>query len=355
MEEPRFKLISFDKIKRKQTAAYLIKGLIPRTGFVVIWGPPKCGKSFWTFDAVLHVALGREYRGRRVMVGKVVYLALEGQDGFGDRADAFRLRHLEDGPGNVPGFFLIKERTDLVRDHVELIRCIRSQCDGAPSAVVIDTMNRSLVGSESKDEDMAAYIKAADAIREAFDCAVIVIHHCGRDETRPRGHTSLTGAADVQISVKRDRDGNVIAEVEYAKDMPEGAVIASRLELVELGLDQDGDPLTSCVLVPAEVDQKPAAKKAGETKVIRIFRDAFTEALDSHGETIQVRGDQVRAVDTQHLREEFGRRYATGEIDQKKCTATANKAFRRTLNNLPSQFVTEVRDDRELIWRVGPR
>jgi hypothetical protein len=28
-------------------------------------------------------------------------------------------------------------------------------------------------------------------IRNAFGCAVIVVHHCGIDATRPRGHTSL--------------------------------------------------------------------------------------------------------------------------------------------------------------------
>ena len=96
-QRPRFNLIRFDQIRRKQTAAYLIKGLIPRSGLIVIWGPPKCGKSFLTFDAMLHVALGWEYRGRRVAPGNVIYLALEGQDGFGDRADAFRLSRLKGG------------------------------------------------------------------------------------------------------------------------------------------------------------------------------------------------------------------------------------------------------------------
>ena len=78
--------------------------------------------------------------------------------------------------------------------------------DDAPVAVVLDTLNRSLPGSESSDQDMAAYIKAADAVREAFNCAVIVVHHCGIDTSRPRGHTSLTGAVDAQLAVKRDAE-----------------------------------------------------------------------------------------------------------------------------------------------------
>ena len=67
------------------TANYTVKGVLPRVGLAVVWGPPKCGKSFWTFDLVMHVATGRPYRGRRVRQGVVVYLALEGGSGFANR------------------------------------------------------------------------------------------------------------------------------------------------------------------------------------------------------------------------------------------------------------------------------
>jgi hypothetical protein len=335
----------------------LVKGIIPKAGLVVIWGPPKCGKSYLIFTIALHVALGWEYRSRRVQQGMVVYLALEGQDGFGARAAAFRSRFL-DGAGDVPDFFLIRERTDLIRDHGELIKCIATQCEGAPAAVVIDTLNRSIVGSESDDKDMSAYVRAADAIRERFNCAVIIVHHCGVDGSRPRGHTSLTGAADIQISVKRDAARNIIATVEYAKDGPEGAVIASKLEQVTVGTDEDGDAVTACVVMPVEAGAATAAVKTPsvrkETKVVRTFRDAFTEALDSSGEAIQVRGDgpELRAVDVQKVRAEFERRYATGEADPKKRAEASRKAFKRTMAELPPQFATETRDSRELIWML---
>ena len=67
---------------------YLVKGIIPRDGITVVWGPPKCGKSFWTFDLVMHIVLGRAYRGHRVQQGAVVYLALEGGHGFRARVEA---------------------------------------------------------------------------------------------------------------------------------------------------------------------------------------------------------------------------------------------------------------------------
>ena len=99
---------------------------------------------------------------------------------------------------------------------------------------------------------MGDYIKAADAIREEFHCAVIVIHHCGQDGSHPRGHTSFPGAVDAQIAVRRDANGQIIATVEYMKDGEVGTTIYSTLRQVGLGQDENGDPIRSCVVEPAD-------------------------------------------------------------------------------------------------------
>jgi hypothetical protein len=248
---PRFKLTPFERLQPSTAPAYLIKGLFPRAGLAVVWGPPKCGKSFWVTDAMLHVALGWLYRGRKVTQGGVVYCAFEGAEGYGKRAEGFRQRRLAEDAAPVP-FYLVAARMGFVKDHSDLISSIKDQI-AYPYVVVLDTLNRSLDGSESDDKDMGAYIKAADAIREAFGCLVVIVHHCGVDGTRPRGHTSLTGAVDAQIAVKRDAAGNVVAEVEWMKDGPEGDVIVSKLDAVEVGIDDDGEPITSCVVEPVDI------------------------------------------------------------------------------------------------------
>ena len=89
-------------------------------------------------------------------------------------------------------------------------------------------------------------------IRAAFGCLVVIVHHCGIAGSRPRGHTSLSGADDAQIAIERNEDGSITATVEHMKDGRAGAAMASRLERVELGTDDDGDPITSCVVVPAD-------------------------------------------------------------------------------------------------------
>jgi AAA domain len=259
----RFALTRFADIKPLDSDEdYIVKGLLPRSGLAVVWGPPKCGKSFWTFDLLMHVALDWNYRGLRVRQGPVVYVCLEGARGFRKRVEAFRRGWFKDGAETpAPPFFLTTAPLSLVRDHKDLIDDIRRQVGNEiPVIVCIDTLNRSLEGSESKDEDMAAYIKAADAIRDAFDCLVVIVHHCGHNGERPRGHSALIGAADVQIAVRKDGE-NIIAELELAKDMEVGFQFVSLLERIEMGRDSDCDPVSSLIVRPADA---PVATKKTE-------------------------------------------------------------------------------------------
>jgi hypothetical protein len=280
--ELRFKLTRFKDIELKTDRAYLIKGIIPREGLVVVWGPPKCGKSFWVYDVIMHIALSWDYRGRRVQQGNVVYVACEGERGLGARTAAFRQQKLGEDRDADPPFFLLTTRLDLVADADALISDIRDQIgDGGCSTVVIDTLNRSIAGSESRDEDMSAYVKAADMIREAFNCAVIIIHHCGHNGERPRGHTSLIGAADAQIAVKRDEADRIIATVEFMKDGPEGDEIVSRLAVADVGFDEDGEPITSCTIEAADNEERTASKtnkaklSPGSARALQLLADAI--------------------------------------------------------------------------------
>jgi AAA domain len=322
----RFQLIPFRDLKPLPKPAYLIKGVFPRIGLIVVWGPPKCGKSFWVTDAMLHVALGWEYRSHRVARGSVVYCALEGQEGYGKRAEAFRRRHLAEVADPVP-FYLVAARMNLVKEHAPLISAIKAE-PLSPAVVVLDTLNRSLDGSESDDRDMAAYIKAADAIREEFNCAVIIVHHSGVDASRPRGHTSLTGAVDAQIKVMRDAAGNIVAEVEWMKDGPEGEIIVSRLEVVEVGVDADDDSITSCIVVAADGRAIPKSIKPSKWSKSPLCKALMT-TIDSGCRVRPCRADgpSVSAVALEAVRREFYKIYpAENQAAKQKAWARALKA-----------------------------
>ena len=177
----------------------------------------------------------------------------------------------------------------LVRDRRALIADIRKQLGAVkPAVVCIDTLNRSLEGSESSDEDMAAYIRAAEAIREAFNCLVVIVHHCGHDERRPRGHSSLIAAVDTQIAVSRDAAGNIIAELELSKDSEIGLTFVSRLKVVDIGIDEDGDPITSCVVEAVESPVPTEAGKRGkkQPKPYQAMLRALRRAIEEVGERV---------------------------------------------------------------------
>src|SRR5262249_33896627 len=243
-----YPLQAFENIRLDTSSRnYLVKGLLMNSGLAVIWGPPKCGKSFWAFDLGMHIALGRDYRGHKVQQAPVVYVALEGKHGFPARMEAFRRYHgIESAP-----FYLLTTALDLVAKSSQLIASINAQLrETLPGVIFLDTLNRSLVGSESRDEDMARYLAAAERVAQELNCAVVIVHHCGIDASRPRGHTSLSGAVESQLKVERGNSGEVFVTVELAKDFAEGTEIVSRLDRVELGTDADGDPITSLVVLP---------------------------------------------------------------------------------------------------------
>lgn len=331
---PHFQWHPFLTFGRGLKPVYLVKGLIPAGGLTVIWGPPKCGKSFWTLDLATHIARGIDYRGHRVRKGRVVYLALEGEAGMAQRRDAYVKAHgltNEDVP-----LYVITTPLDLRKQVGQLIFDIRAQAGKEPiDAIVVDTLNRSLVGSENEPKDMSDYVRATDELRRAFKCAVILIHHCGVNGERPRGHSSLTGAADAQLAVKMHDDGTVTVTAEHMKDGPFGEVIACRLDVIELGEDEDGDMMTSCVIVEADAPKKTKPTKELSDDAKLAYGDLI-EAVLEHGQEVPTGPhvpDHVKGVTIDQWRELVYRRSGDDEDDPKE-KDRRKKAFQRVRTTL---------------------
>jgi AAA domain len=262
---PKIKLIPFNQIRLEAGIdEWLVKRLIPRTGIGLAWGPSQTYKSFWLFDVALHVALGWDYRDRRVLKGAVIYCAFEGGLGLAKRVEAFRKHHDIAPEASVP-FYLQALRFALIEHAEELIEAITTM-EVRPVMIVLDTLNRSMTGSESKDADMGAYLAAADALREAFECFVMIVHHSGWDSSHARGHTSLPYGVDVEIAVTRPADLTTNAEIRKMKDGETGDVISSRLKKIDIGLDEDGDPITSLVVMEGDTSAPPAERREKLTK-----------------------------------------------------------------------------------------
>jgi hypothetical protein len=181
---------------------------------------------------------------------------------------------------------------------------------------------------------MAAYVRAATLLAEKFQCAVIVIHHCGHNEARPRGHSSLLGAVDALIEIKKNGAGRVISEVEEMRDGPIGETTASHLEPINLTHDINGELITSCVIVQDDGAQAPdnqSTRRISPTDQIAL--DALHKAIAEAGQTAPTNShipENVRGTGM-----DLWRRYYLLTTASDGRTQDARwKAFQRSRDNL---------------------
>src|ERR1019366_479415 len=80
-----------------------------------------------------------------------------------------------------------------------------------------------------------------------------------------------------------DAADNIIATVELMKDGSQGDELASRLEVVEIGKDDDGDKITSCVIEPMEGLAFSGDARSKLTKGAKIALDALHDAVGECG------------------------------------------------------------------------
>ena len=267
-------------------ADYLIKGILGRNTLAVIFGQSNSGKTFFALDLALHVARGESWRGLRVNRGLVLYVAGEGSHSVLNRLTAFR-QHVAPEAGGAPFAVLpaavnLLSRADLA-DLVDVLRAAEAEAGETVALIIVDTLARAMAGgSENDSEDMGNLVRAADLLRETFGATVLFVHHSGKDESKgARGHSSLRAAVDTEIEVS-GLQGVRTAKVTKQRDFGTGDSYAFDLEAVTLGQDQDGDPITSCIV--RHRDDVAGEKPDRITPAVRMALDTLREAIKAHGE-----------------------------------------------------------------------
>lgn len=245
-----------------QHMEWLIKHVIPSRGLVVVYGDPGSGKSFYVLDMVCHVARGVAWNGKKTKQRTIAYIAAEGVQGFSNRLAAYAKGHSVDLSA-IPlyvhgGSFILKQQMLEASDLVNKLEDV--------GIVVIDTLAAVTPGSnENTSEEMGAAIDAAQRIIENTGATVILIHHSNKGGDI-RGWSGLKGAVDNQLRIER-KDDSRTAHIEKMKDEKDGGAYGFRLRVVELGEDEDGDPVTSCVIEAVdETVPNTNGKKSSERK-----------------------------------------------------------------------------------------
>lgn len=224
---------------------YLVKGWLDRGVTAQLFGPWGAGKTFCALHMGVHIAAGKEWFGNRVRAGGVLYCGYEGHLALRKRLYALRLEY-PDWDWSIP-FRVLPMTRPIGKAGSEgrsiIAQAMRAFPGGVPALIIIDPLRNALGGSDADPEFTAPYIEYAAEVARKAAATVLTVHHPGHsDGSRGRGDSAMDAAMDTVINV----DGQKIA-AKKQRDDAKGSLYY-RLRPVVLGVDADGDNVSTCVV-----------------------------------------------------------------------------------------------------------
>lgn len=284
---PRYVFEPVHTFSSTKALPWIIKGVLPKAGLGVVYGASGSGKSFAVLDMGMAIARGAEWRGKKVRQGRVAYIAAEGADGFRKRLAAYALRNQVD-LAEVP-MTVLNAAPNLLekQDAVDVAKGIKAS--GGADLIVIDTFAQTTPGAnENAGEDVGKALGYCKRIHEVTGAMVLLIHHSGKDATKgARGWSGLRAAADAEIEVVREATGRYL-RLTKSKDGEDGLEWGFDLEVVQVDVDEDLEPITSCVVVEAQMPIVGAGAVRRLGVVEKVVNDVIQEFAQAQTEGIEV-------------------------------------------------------------------
>jgi len=258
---------------------WLIRGIIEADTLAMLYGQPAAGKSFIALSMAASIACGSDWYDHRVTQGPAVYILGEGGGGVSRRLRAWQLSNpdarLQDAPLYVSTRMVPLGEAEAVQ---EIAAAIEESGAGKPSSVWIDTLARAAAGlDENSSRDMGELIRACDAIRERYGCAVVLVHHAGHHQDRARGSSAIKAALDTEISATKD--GPVITlQSTKSKEGEPFRPLTFQLAGVDTGWnDEDGERVYSAVLEPCDAPEQGEQLGKNQGIALAVLRDLFRQ------------------------------------------------------------------------------
>jgi hypothetical protein len=148
--------------------------------------------------------------------------------------------------------------------------------------------------------------------------------------------------------------------IRKVRDGDSGREIPFRLEVIDCGIDEDGDQITTCV-VHWEPDRQPEQESQRDPwtngKGMVALHQALTIAVQDHGRDFQPRDyvAPVRAAALGHVREEFKLAYLPpADEDPVRRRKATDAAFRRSVNAATSRRLIGIEEvgAEVLVWKI---
>ena len=339
---------------------WLIHGILPRKAFTALYGPPGSFKSFIALDMAEAIATGRPWMGNEIeQQGAVLYICGEGFGGMGARIKACQIHH--NTPKGAP-IYVIRHQLNLrssAEDFNALMMAVVQLVETTGiefQLLIIDTLARAFGGGNENDSDaMGSFITSMGKIQEFLACALMVLHHSGKDLAKGlRGHSSLLGAVDTQLEILRFEDqAKGIISLTKQKDGQDGIRIGFEMTEVEISGSSLGfDPVVSLAVQASDEAVNEMSRKAskgnqdnkGNGKNQRLEMLCLESMVKAKGGIKYIDGKQRMAVNLEEWRQELWAKMGCTDEDKN----TFKTAWSRAKTRLQDAGLIGIRD--KLVW-----
>lgn len=278
----RFEFIDDIAFSAGKPPSWLIRDVLPQAELGVIFGASGSGKSFFALDLAGAISRGLDWRGKKTTQGRVGYIAAEGASGFRNRIKAYCTQHEID----TMGIKVLAAAPNLMeaKDVIDLGNAMRAA--GPLDIVFVDTLAQVTPGAnENAGEDMGRVIGHCGTLHTVTGAMIVLIHHSGKDAARgARGWSGIKGALNVEIEIVRS-DNDRCATVSKMKDgTGEGDEYGFKLRTVPVGMDDDGEVISSCTLEYTQGNGKGVRQSEIKGEVEKVVWQAVCDLVGPGGD-----------------------------------------------------------------------
>jgi hypothetical protein len=298
------------KVDNRPLKSWLVKGLIPEVGHGLLSGQWSAGKTVTALDLAGSVMTCTPFLGR--MIKRQCGVLFVAAESASDVRLRFETLMREKYGGLCPAPFVWYESAPplLQKDSAKKWIAMARQADrrlkadfGLPLGLVVADSITSCAGYIRAGDDQSnavgqAIMDVFKAVAQDIHCFVLPLDHFGKDPTTgTRGPSSKEDAAEVILVCLGDRqvDGTVTntrLAIRKNKAGEQGQKFPFALRKVTVGVDEDGDPITTMVVdwLPPGSAQAPLPsddpwlegcrrddQRVGMSRLKRVFMAALAE------------------------------------------------------------------------------
>jgi hypothetical protein len=344
------KIEHWDSIE-DEPVVWLIQDVLPALSFSALWGAPGSFKSFLALDIAEAIATGRTWMGKEVKKqGAVLYICGEGFGGVGARIKAIKIHHQTE---NGAPIYIVRHQLNLrssAEDFNALMMAVVTLVEQTGmefTLAIVDTLARAFGGGNENDTaDMMAFVVSMGKIQEFLSCALMVLHHSGKDIAKGmRGSSSLLGAVDTELELLRF-EGQLKGCLSISKQKDGVQDERFGFEMVEVEIK----PLVKSLAVQASdeavrlMSKNKGKNNAGKGRNQSIEMMSLETVVKAKGILRFIEGQQRMAVNLTDWKAEFRSKKGITDDSTDNQKKAFDKAWERAQKRLQESGEIGIRD-----------